>query len=116
MKYFAYGSNMSLNRIRQRVPSALMLGMFSLEYHELRFHKHGRDNSGKCDAYYTNDSSNTVLGVLYQIDKSGKVILDRAEGVGCGYDEKEVIVSDVKGNIVCSLFDFAERQCIFHDW
>lgn len=107
MKYFAYGSNMSLNRIRQRVKSALALGTFFLKDHELKFHKHGRDDSGKCDAYYTGINGNTVFGVLYQIDKSEKVLLDRAEGLGYGYEEKEVNVSDGRGNVVRALTYYA---------
>lgn len=97
MKYFAYGSNMSLRRIRQRVPSARVLGTFSLADHELRFHKHGRDDSGKCDAFYTGNPSHVVTGVLYEIDASEKSVLDQAEGLGNGYDEKEVCVSDSTG-------------------
>ena len=99
MKYFAYGSNMSLKRFHQRVPSALVLGTFFLGKHELRFHKHGKDDSGKCDAFYTGDNNNVVMGVLYEIDESEKIVLDRAEGLGYGYDEKEVIVSNAKGNV-----------------
>ncbi len=99
MKYFAYGSNMSLNRLHQRVPSAIVLGTFSLGNHELRFHKHGKDDSGKCDAFYTGDNNTVVMGVLYEIDESEKIVLDRAEGLGYGYDEKEVVVSNSKGNV-----------------
>jgi len=41
MKYFAYGSNMSLLRLRARVPSAERIGMFTLVEHALRFHTNG---------------------------------------------------------------------------
>ena len=98
MNYFAYGSNMSLNRIRERAPSVVHLGTFQLRKHELRFHKHGRDDSGKCDAYYTGDTNSIVFGVLYSILQQEKVALDRAEGLGNGYEEKEIIVFDEKGN------------------
>jgi len=107
MKYFAYGSNMSLNRIRQRVPSARVLGTFSLADHELRFHKHGRDDSGKCDAFYTGNSSHVVRGVLYEIDASEKAVLDQAEGLGNGYDEKDVNLFDVAGNVAQAVSYYA---------
>ncbi len=107
MKYFAYGSNMSLNRLRQRVPSAVSLGTFSLFDHELRFHKHGRDDSGKCDAYYTGETSNVVIGVLYKIAETEKAVLDRAEGLGHGYDEKKVFVSDIQGNVEMAVTYYA---------
>jgi len=97
MKYFAYGSNMSLTRLRERVPSAMVLGTFSLRDHELRFHKHGKDDSGKCDVFFTGDNFHVVFGVLYEIAMSEKSVLDRAEGLGSGYEEKEVIVTDSRG-------------------
>ncbi len=96
MKYFAYGSNMSVKRLQHRVPSAVPIGTFSLPEHQLVFHKHGRDDSAKCDAHHTNDPSNTVLGRLYEIDETEKSALDRAEGLGNGYDEKIIRVFNTK--------------------
>lgn len=90
MKYFAYGSNMSLARLKQRVPSALRCGHFKLVGHSLKFHKLGQDNSGKCDAFYTANKSDYVLGALFEIDEADKIHLDKAEGLGFGYDEKQV--------------------------
>lgn len=93
MYYFAYGSNMSLSRLRERVPSAEAVGCFSLNGHDLRFHKLSKDGSGKCDAFFTSDSGNTIYGVLFKIASSEKPALDQAEGLGYGYDEKEVTVT-----------------------
>jgi hypothetical protein len=50
MQYFAYGSNMSLRRLRTRVPSAVKLGNATLFGHQLKFHKRSQDGSAKCDA------------------------------------------------------------------
>ena len=96
MKYFAYGSNMSLKRLQDRVPSAVPIGTFSLPNHKLIFHKHGRDDSAKCNAHLTHDPSDTVLGRLYEIDETEKPALDRAEGLGNGYDEKVIRVFNTK--------------------
>lgn len=90
MYYFAYGSNMSLKRLQARVPSARPVGLAHLEAHQLRFHKRGKDDSAKADAYLTGDSSDRVVGVLFIIDPDEKHHLDRAEGLGFGYDIKEV--------------------------
>ena len=38
LNYFAYGSNMSLARLRARIPSAEKVGSFMLREHSLRFH------------------------------------------------------------------------------
>ncbi len=64
MKYFAYGSNMSISRLRERVPSAVRLGIFFLEGHRLCFHKASEDGSAKCDAYQTNNPNDEVIGAL----------------------------------------------------
>jgi hypothetical protein len=85
MHYFAYGSNMSHQRLRARVPSAVKLGNASLTGYRLRFHKRGRDGSAKCDAQRTGDPADRVLGVVFEILAEEKPELDRHEGVGQGY-------------------------------
>lgn len=93
MNYFAYGSNMSLQRLQARVPVARPLGAAVLPGHSLRFHKAGRDGSAKCDAFHTADLADAIHGVLFHIDEAGKAVLDRVEGLGAGYDEKQVILA-----------------------
>ncbi|SFD58420.1 gamma-glutamylcyclotransferase family protein [Pseudoalteromonas denitrificans] len=100
MKYFAYGSNMSLVRLQQRTPSAKLCGCFKLVAHSLRFHKVGQDGSGKCDAFYTADNSDYILGALFEIDDIEKPMLDKVEGLGFGYDEKQVSLSSDKAQEV----------------
>jgi hypothetical protein len=97
VKYFAYGSNMSILRLQERVPSALRIGVFLLEGHQLRFHKASKDGSGKCDAHQTNDKDDVVIGALFEIDQSEKKHLDSAEGLGYDYDEKVVTVKNHSG-------------------
>ena len=92
MKYFAYGSNLSLKRLQARVPSAVPLGVFTLPKHKLTFHKVGRDGTAKCDACLTNSPSDSVMGRLYEIDTIEKQDLERAEGLGYGYDEKFITI------------------------
>lgn len=99
MKYFAYGSNMSLLRLRERVPSAERIGRFTLVEHVLRFHKSSeKDGSAKCDALFTGNADDCVIGALFEIPEGEKGPLDRAEGLGVGYQEKRVTVVDVWGN------------------
>ncbi|RTR39686.1 gamma-glutamylcyclotransferase [Shewanella canadensis] len=99
MKYFAYSSNMSLLRLRQRVPSVEKVGVFVLKAHELRFHKIGKDGSGKCDAFRTNNIDDVVIGAIFEINEDEKEALDRAEGLGYGYGEKTVNVQNDAGDI-----------------
>ena len=93
-RYFAYGSNMSTERLRGRTPSAHARGRGQLPHHTLRWHKLGRDGSGKCDVEPAS-ASDFVWGVLFDIAWDEKPALDAAEGLGTGYFEKEVrIVTD----------------------
>ena len=98
MKYFAYGSNMSISRLRERVPSAEVLGCHALKLHDLRFHKSSKDGSGKCNVFYTGDDKDIVFGTLFEICPSEKAFLDKTEGLGDGYDEKIVVVLAADGS------------------
>jgi len=97
MKYFAYGSNMSLLRLQQRVPSAKRLEIVTLNGHQLRFHMSGNDDSGKCDSFETHHSEDIVIGALFEINANEKDALDKAEGLGDGYGEKFVFVKSLSG-------------------
>ena len=39
MLYFSYGSNMSLQRMKERVPGAELISIATLFEHQLKFHK-----------------------------------------------------------------------------
>lgn len=89
---FAYGSNMPTARLRERCPSARAIGIAELPGHELRWHKRSRDGSGKCDIIASDAVDVSVFGVLYEIAAQEKRALDRAEGLGAGYEEVEIEV------------------------
>jgi hypothetical protein len=103
MKYFAYGSNMSILRLQARVPSAKKITVVTLKNHQLRFNMSGIDGSGKCDCFMTNNSNDFVIGVLFEIDIEEKHILDNAESLGTGYFDKTVSVEDGNGNVFDAL-------------
>jgi len=92
MLYFAYGSNLSSARMKHRVPVCRLVATGVLEHHRLAFHKIGQDGSGKCDAYFTGNREEYILGALYRIDAVYQEFLDRAEGLGNGYVIKNVDV------------------------
>ncbi|WP_307689660.1 gamma-glutamylcyclotransferase family protein [Variovorax ginsengisoli] len=96
---FAYGSNMLLARLRQRVPSARMRVVATLPGHALRWHKLGQDGSGKCDVLAVDDPQASVIGVVFEIALSDKPRLDAAEDLGVGYAEKEVDVQTHAGPV-----------------
>lgn len=92
LKYFAYGSNMHTERFRERCPSASRLGIAMLHGYELKWHKRSKDGSGKCDIIKSTETDAVVHGVLYEIPSHEKPRLDRAEGLGYGYEQVEVDV------------------------
>jgi cation transport regulator ChaC len=95
--YFAYGSNMSTARLRDRMPSSNPLGVATLPGHALRFHKRSRkDGSGKCNALAAGDED-SVIGVLFSFDPAERPELDKAEGAGKGYEPTTVTVINDKG-------------------
>lgn len=75
-----------------RCPSARALGVGELRGYELKWHKRSTDGSGKCDVVPANDENQIVYGVLFEISASEKSKLDEAEGLGNGYEEKQVQV------------------------
>lgn len=94
--YFAYGSNMSTPRLRERMPSCKPIGVAVLLGHALRFHKRSKDKSGKCNAFATGDEQ-CVVGVMCSFDPAERAALDKAEGVGNGYEHATVTVLNERG-------------------
>lgn len=109
MLYFAYGSNMSITRLKRRAPSAIRTGICTLQNHDLRFHKESADGSGKCDAFRTGNSEDFVIGSLFEIDPADKPSLDSAEGLGFGYNEKQIPVVKDSGEICFAVTYYAIR-------
>lgn len=90
--YFSYGSNMSTPRINKRIDSATVVATAQLYQHSLQFHKKSVDGSAKCDIMHTMNPDDIVHGVVFEILASEKHVLDRYEGLGNGYNEKQVSI------------------------
>ncbi|GAB4354045.1 MAG: gamma-glutamylcyclotransferase family protein [Methylohalobius sp. ZOD2] len=97
MLYFSYGSNMSSKRLKARVPSANFVTIATLDRHDLRFHKKGKDGSSKCDAHETGNEAHAVMGVVFDIFETEKPYLDSVEGLGHSYEEKTIEVATPSG-------------------
>ena len=79
--YFAYGSNLSSARMRERVPSARAAGVARLLGYRLTTDKAGRDGTGK--ANLTPAAGEEVWGLVWQLDAAHWPALDACEG---GYE------------------------------
>ena len=108
MIYFSYGSNMSINRLQARIDGVSKLGIAILRNHDLRFHKVGKDGSSKCDVYEVNNTEYFVIGVVYKIIPSERPKLDKIEGLGHGYEEKQIAV-DMDGEMVEAFTYYANK-------
>lgn len=110
VRTFAYGSNMLTARVRERVPSAAAVAIGRLRAHTLKWHKRSRDGSGKCDIESTGRNEDAVWGVVFELDAAEKPALDRAEGVGNGYVERQVDVVTDRGIVTASAYVATARD------
>ena len=99
--YFAYGSNMLEQRLKDRVKSAEFLSNAWIRGYEVRFRKISIDGSGKADLVETGNPEDIVHGVVYQFDPDDWPALDRYEGAtgnNPGYDRAAIQVHTDSGN------------------
>lgn len=75
--YFAYGSNMSSERLRARVGPAVSLGAVRIDHYDLAFNKPGSDGTGK--ANLVPRTGEQAWGVAWELDDSSWTTLDRFE-------------------------------------
>ena len=99
MKYFAYGSNMLIERLKTRVSSANNPTHYALQKHHLRFHKKSVDCSGKCSIVATESDKDVVHGVLFDIADAQSSALDNAEGDGYQRDEITLILDGTETKV-----------------
>lgn len=111
IRYLAYGSNMLPRRIELRLGACEALGAGSLAGYDLRFHKRGRDGSGKCDAFRTCDPSDTLFGVVYSLSLDQRELLDEFEGAG--YVSREISVL-TRGGILTAYTYVAREGHVEH--
>ncbi|WP_439554703.1 gamma-glutamylcyclotransferase family protein [Dyadobacter sp.] len=112
MLIFSYGSNMSTNRLKDRVPSAQFSAIGKVMGHQLRLQKISKkDGSAKADCFETGITTDEVWGVIFEIDDSEKKELDKAEGLGNGYNQKSVKVLVDKAEIAALVY-YADYESI----
>lgn len=85
--YAAYGSNLHPIRLKERCPSASLIGTTSISSWKLSFRKRSSDGSSKCDAEKTNQSTENLYIAVYKLFINEEETLDRIEGYNKGYDK-----------------------------
>ena len=81
-QYFAYGSNVLLERLRERCPSSTAIAPACARDWGITFTKRGRDGSGKATLVRADSAKLDAFGMIYDIDVAEGVDLDAAEGYG----------------------------------
>jgi AIG2-like family len=92
-KYFAYGSNMLTERLRERCKSAKTIGVAVVFGYRLEFSKRSLDGSGKATIVRSDKSEEHVFGVVFEVAISERAALDKAEGVGSGYKKIDELLA-----------------------
>ncbi len=110
--YFAYGSNLLTQRLRSpdRCPSAGVIAPGVLLGYRLKFHKLGRDGSGKCDIWPTGNESDQVHGVLFRIAHGDQPNLDQAESLGIGYRDLQVTIQAATESVPACTYQALQIQ------
>lgn len=103
MNYFAYGSNMDIDRMRKRGVSFSKRIFASLPGYRLEFNKVAQNNPRNGYANIVPDDSNSVEGILYEIDNSSISILNRYEGCPGHYLKIEINVLVPNKRIVSAI-------------
>jgi hypothetical protein len=92
---------MSSERITERCSSSSFISRASVIGWKLLFNKRSKDGSGKANLVWTGDES-LVWGVIFDISEDQKPILDKAEGLGKGYDEYKLkVINDLGEEVEC---------------
>ena len=92
---------MNINRLKERVLSAIKVCNASVEGYKFSFNKRSNvDGSAKGNIHQTNDVTDKVWGVVFEIAETDKSGLDEVEGLGKGYNEQQIELFDEKGNAV----------------
>lgn len=89
--YFAYGSNMSTKRLRERIPNAQPIGAAALNDYEFSCNKKSKDSSSKGNISPRKNA--TTWGVLFEIPLDDLKRLDEIEG---GYER--IAINVLRGN------------------
>ena len=91
MRFFAVGTNMDEELLRDWIPSARRLSIASLSGFALRWHKRS-SNGGKLAALRTGQPDDVVWGVVYEVDGLDGQHIDEGQRAAGYRDERVTVV------------------------
>lgn len=102
--YFAYGSNMSIQRMKERLVAFKSRNLGFLYDYELKFNKINHHVKGAGYANIIPVKGKMVEGILYEIDQSGIEILDGFEGYPVKYTRELLPIKSNDGMIEAHVY------------
>ena len=101
LNYFAFGSNMSAQRMHERLGWSPSRSGAILTDYEMSFNKHSNDG-GKANIMHS--PGNIVEGILYSVNEEDLLILDKFEGVATKqYKRHEIEVRNHNKNSITAV-------------
>ncbi|MAT83481.1 MAG: gamma-glutamylcyclotransferase [Gammaproteobacteria bacterium] len=99
-RYFAYGSNMNPERVRERGLRVLHAEGAVLDGFRLTFDKHARAHEGMGHASVAVDRGSRVEGVLYWLEGPEEIVkMDRFESAPINYSREMTWVATAAGAV-----------------
>lgn len=97
-RYFAYGSNMNLERVRERGLNVVTCEAASLAGFALRFDKVSRAHPRESHANIVREPGAQVEGVLYELASHDDILrMDRFESTPVNYSREVVLAETAAG-------------------
>ena len=109
VSYFAYGSNISENKMNKIGVNFYSREKSLLKNYRLVFNKQSKQNPSLAFANIEQNINTQVEGVLYTINEEDVLKLDRCEGFPRHYIKKEISVEKNNGEIV-NAFTYVANQ------
>jgi gamma-glutamylcyclotransferase (GGCT)/AIG2-like uncharacterized protein YtfP len=110
IRYFAYGSNMDEDRMRERGVRYYSRSAGIADDFELYFNKTDRKNPGNGFANIVPETGKKTEGIVYEIDAEGLQRLDRFENFPDEYIRKLARVLTSEGYCECLVYIAAEGK------
>jgi len=110
MWYFAYGSNMNFDRMRERILREPIAKAGWLVGYCLLFNKVASKKSGVGYANIKENKDENVYGVLYDVTQDEIAKLDGFEGVPRHYEKKEMEIKSGNGNVTAVVYIANKEQ------
>lgn len=105
MYYFAYGSNMSAERVNKRKMIFFDACAGTLNHHELRFNKRSVKFPGAASANVMAVKNAQTQGVLYQLSEADQILMmDPFEGYPTLYDRLALPVATAMGDLTAWVY------------